>query len=104
MKIYNKLIRDKIPEIIKNSGRMPEIQSLDKNDTLEHLILKFDEEIEEFKEAYSIEELADILEIIHGLAYHLDYDMNELEEVRRSKYEKRGGFREGIKLMSVSKE
>ncbi len=47
------------------------------------------------------EELADILEIVHGLAYHLNYDWKALEKVRKQKYEERGGFERGIKLNRV---
>jgi len=95
---YNKLIRDKIPEIIESSNKEYKIHTVDKDETIKYLILKFSEEINEFKESYSIKELADILEIIHGLAYHLNYDMNELESIRKKKYNDRGGFEEGIIL------
>ena len=101
MKLYNKLVRDRIPQIIEDSGRTPETKSLNKEETIAFLIQKFDEEVEEFKEDHSMEELADILEIVHGLAYHLNYDFQALEKVRKQKFEERGGFEEGIKLIGV---
>ncbi len=48
-----------------------------------------------------MEELADILEIVHGLAYHLNYDLHALEKVRKQKFEERGGFEAGIKLNKI---
>lgn len=101
MKVYNKLVRDKIPEIIEATGKNYETTAVNKDDCIKYLIKKFDEEIEEFKEAYDTEELADILEIVHGLAYHLGVGMDELEKVRADKYATRGGFEDGIVLEKV---
>lgn len=95
---YDKLVRDRIPEIIKNSNKEYKIHVVDKDETIKYLIQKFSEELDEFEEAYAKEELADVLELIHGLAYHLDYDLNELESIRKDKYEKRGGFEDSIVL------
>ena len=101
MKIYDKIVRDKIPEIIKANNKEFESEIVSKEKALEYLLKKFDEEIEEFKEAYSVEELADILELVHGLAYHLAIDLKDLEEIRRKKSDDRGGFEKGIVLKRV---
>ena len=101
MKIYDKIIRDKIPEIIKANDKNLETEIVDKKKAVEYLIKKFDEEIEEFKKEYSIEELADILEIVHGLAHNLGVDFNDLENIRRKKADDRGGFEKGIVLRRV---
>ena len=98
---YNKLVRDKIPQIIEADGKQYDIKQVDKEETIKYLITKFDEEISEFKEDHSIEELADILEIIHGIAHHMEFDLVELEKVRAEKAEKRGGFIDGVVLGSV---
>jgi predicted house-cleaning noncanonical NTP pyrophosphatase (MazG superfamily) len=98
---YDKLVRDKIPEIIENSNKEFQIHTVDEKATIQYLIKKFDEELAEFKEAYSKEELADVLELIHGLAYQLDYDMEEIEAIRQDKHEKRGGFEQRIVLDHV---
>ncbi|BEP27857.1 nucleoside triphosphate pyrophosphohydrolase [Helicovermis profundi] len=101
MKTYNKLVRDKIPQIIEESGKECSIKYADKDETLKYLISKFDEEIKEFKEEYSVEELADILEIIYGITNNMGIDFSELEMIRKKKYEERGGFNEGIILEKV---
>lgn len=101
MKEYNKLVRDRIPEIIETAGKEYSTKIVQPDETVEYLIKKFSEEIDEFKEDHSIEELADILEIVHGLAYHLDIDLKELESVRKKKADERGGFKESIVLEKV---
>ena len=98
---YDKLIRDRIPEIIEKSGKEYQIHTVDRDTTIEYLIKKFDEELTEFKEAYSKVELADVLELIHGLAYQLEYDMEEIEKIRLDKRKKRGGFENRIILDHV---
>ena len=95
---YDKLVRDRIPEIIKNSNKEYKIHVVDKDETIKYLIRKFSEELDEFEESYAKEELADVLELIHGLAYHLDYDLGEIESIREDKYSKRGGFEDSIVL------
>ena len=95
---YDKLVRDRIPEIIKNSNKEYKIHVVDKDETIKYLIRKFSEELDEFEESYAKEELADVLELIHGLAYHLDYDLGEIESIREDKYDKRGGFEDSIVL------
>lgn len=101
MKIYNKLVRDNIPEIIEASGKTCSTKIVNHDETIDYLIKKFSEEIEEFQEAYSIEELADILEIVHGLAHHLNFDLVELESIRKQKSKERGGFEKSIVLNEV---
>ena len=101
MKIYNKLVRDKIPEIIEAAGKNFSTQIVDKDETINYLIKKFSEEIAEFEEDHSVEELADILEIVHGLAYHLNIDLKELETIRSQKSNDRGAFEKGIILEKV---
>jgi predicted house-cleaning noncanonical NTP pyrophosphatase (MazG superfamily) len=98
---YDKLIRDRIPEIIENSGKKYQIHTVDHDTAIEYLIKKFDEELTEFQEECSKVEPADVLELIHGLAYQLDYDMDEIEKIRLDKREKRGGFEKRIILDHV---
>lgn len=95
---YDKLVRDKIPEIIEKSNKEYKIHIVNSEEAIAYLTKKFSEELNEFNEAYAKEELADILELIHGLAYQLDYDMKEIEAIRKEKYDKRGGFEKNIVL------
>ena len=101
MKTYDKIVRDKIPQIIESKGKKSSSLVVDKDETIKYLIKKFSEEISEFEEEHSIEELADILEIVHGLAYHLDFDFSDLESIRKQKSIERGGFEKSIVLKEV---
>ncbi len=101
MIVYNKLVRDGIPEIIAGANKEYQTHIVDEKEAVTYLLEKFSEEIEEFREAYAKEELADILELIHGLAFHLKYDLEEIETIRQEKYDKRGGFEKGIILDHV---
>ena len=100
MKIYNKLVRDNIPEIIKRAGEDPKTRVLSDEEYLSALIKKLNEEYEEFKADESMEELADIQEVVNALAEELG-GIDKLEEVRREKHKKRGGFKNRIFLESA---
>jgi predicted house-cleaning noncanonical NTP pyrophosphatase (MazG superfamily) len=101
MKIYNKLVRDKIPQIIKADGKKLKSRILNDEEHLEELLKKLGEELEELKEARSVEELADVQEIVHAIAEAIGSSKNELEKVRAKKAEARGGFKDKIFLESA---
>jgi predicted house-cleaning noncanonical NTP pyrophosphatase (MazG superfamily) len=101
MKIYNKLVRDKIPQIIETSGSKCEIRIADKEEHYDLLEEKLKEEVGEFLEDKNIEELADVMEVLFGLAENLGYSEVELIRKREEKREERGGFKEGIVLKIV---
>ncbi|TCT15372.1 putative house-cleaning noncanonical NTP pyrophosphatase (MazG superfamily) [Natranaerovirga pectinivora] len=100
-KTYNKLVRDDIPKVIENSSKQCFI-SVVKGEELNQLLNeKLREEVEEYIESEELEELADILEVIHGILHFKNIDIKELEEIRFKKAKERGGFREGVKLIKV---
>lgn len=102
MKEYNKLVRDRIPEIIKKADKEPITEKACKEELKPFLLAKLDEEVAEYKESASPEELADILEIIYALSSHLhNLSITDLEEVRLQKKEERGSFDQGIILKKV---
>lgn len=101
MKEYNKLVRDKIPEIIKASGKECEIEIASMEERYKLLENKLQEEVGEFLEDKNLEELADIMEVLFGLADILGYSEEELLKARNKKKEERGGFKEGLVLKSV---
>ncbi|MDS0525913.1 nucleoside triphosphate pyrophosphohydrolase [Clostridium sp. SHJSY1] len=101
MKKYNKLVRDKIPEIIKRTGKECEFIIAPKERRYEFLEAKLKEEVEEFLEDKNLEELADIMEVLFGLANNLGYSEEDLLKMREKKKEERGGFKEGIVLKCV---
>ncbi|MFL0247345.1 phosphoribosyl-ATP pyrophosphohydrolase [Candidatus Clostridium stratigraminis] len=101
MKIYNKLIRDKIPQIIEADGNKYEIRIADKEEHYALLEAKLQEEVKEFLDGKNLEELADVMEVLFGLAESLGYSEEDLIRKREMKKEERGGFKEGIVLEKV---
>ncbi|SFU75225.1 nucleoside triphosphate pyrophosphohydrolase [Butyrivibrio sp. M55] len=99
--IHNKLVRDKIPEIIKNDGRRCETEILSDDEYLAMLDSKLDEELNEYHKDQNIEELADLMEVIYAVAEARGYTLEQLESVRKEKAEKRGTFKEKIFLKTV---
>jgi predicted house-cleaning noncanonical NTP pyrophosphatase (MazG superfamily) len=101
MKKYDKLVRDKIIEVIKKSGKECEFIIAPKEERYELLEAKLKEEVGEFLEDKNLEELADVMEVLFGLADALGYSEEDLLKKRQDKKEERGGFKEGIVLKSV---
>lgn len=101
MPIYNKLVRNKIPEIISASGKKANCRILGKDEYIKELDRKLDEECAEYRTDKNIEELADILEVIYAIAEARGYSATELERVRLEKSEKHGGFSQRIFLENV---
>lgn len=99
--IHNKLVRDLIPEIIEKSGKMPVCRTLCKQEYLEMLDKKLCEELNEYLSDKSMEEIADLLEVIRAVVHARGFSMEEVEEIRRNKQEKRGGFDKKIFLEKV---
>lgn len=96
---YNKLVRDKIPEIIAAQGEKPNIRILAQEEYLLHLEQKLDEETAEFHKDKNLEELADILEVVYALADCYGGKEALLEAFQR-KHDQRGGFSKRIFLIS----
>ena len=99
--MYNKLVRDRIPEIIRADGKRLKSRVLDDTEHLEALLKKLEEEVAELVEARNVEEMADVHEVLIALAEALHIDRQELEKVRRGKAAKRGGFQQKIFLEEV---
>ncbi|WP_035019829.1 nucleoside triphosphate pyrophosphohydrolase [Anoxybacillus flavithermus] len=108
MPIYNKLVRDLIPKIIEEAGKTFTTRTLSDEEYRQELRKKAFEELEEYMNASddvtAVEELADLLEIIHALAKCHGATIEQVEAVRASKAEKRGGFKEKIFLIEVHDE
>jgi predicted house-cleaning noncanonical NTP pyrophosphatase (MazG superfamily) len=100
-RIYNKLVRDKIPEIIHADNQTPTVRTLGRDEYLDSLVEKLKEEVEEFIQDKNTEELADIMEVIHALARCIDADPAAVEAIRQQKAESRGGFEKRMFLESV---
>lgn len=98
---YNKLVRDRIPEIIEKDNKSCDIRILEDKEYLEMLDAKLDEELAEYHKDQNLEELADLLEVIYAAAKARGYSAEELESCRKQKAEKRGGFEKKVFLESV---
>ena len=101
MKEYNKLIRDKIPEIIEAAGKRCIVEVLNETEYIDALDCKLNEELEEYQTDKSLEELADLLEVMYAVVRARGYTTEELERVRKQKAEKRGGFEKRLRLKGV---
>ncbi|MBD3339680.1 MAG: phosphoribosyl-ATP pyrophosphohydrolase [Candidatus Lokiarchaeota archaeon] len=101
MKIYNKLVRDNIPQIIKESGRNCTIKKLNDNEYFEYLNEKLKEEIDEYICDNDVEELVDIVEIIMSILKTKNISLTEFEKMKNIKKQKRGGFEKKILLISI---
>ena len=100
---YNKLVRDKIPEIIKRDGNKPITHIADSQEYWEKLKEKLKEEVDEFLKNSTEEELADILEVIYAICDFKKINRQKLELLRKKKAKKRGEFRKKIILDEVIK-
>ncbi|PID20209.1 phosphoribosyl-ATP pyrophosphohydrolase [Sporosarcina sp. P3] len=106
MPIYNKLVRDLIPEIIEADGKTCVTHTLTDSQYIAELHKKMHEELAEYEEATNaedaVEELSDLLELIHAAAAYHGATVEELEAVRAEKATARGGFDERIYLVEVA--
>lgn len=91
-----KLVRDKIPEIIKADGKVPITRVLSKKEYLEELDRKLNEEVAEYQADKSLEEMADILEVLFAICESRGYSIEELMHLKKIKQEERGAFKERI--------
>jgi len=103
--IYNKLVRDKIPHQINNEqGRKANYKILSDEQYIKELDKKLFEEAHEFIEEYSVEELGDLMEVIFTIMEIKNISMQQVEEARRIKENKKGGFKDKIYLIDVEQE
>lgn len=104
-KVYNKLVRDRIPEIIHQSGKSFNTRKLEHQDYIQELKNKAFEELNEYAQSNSsleaAEELADLLEVMHSLAEVHGFTFDQIEKIRHRKAEERGKLRERIFLIDV---
>lgn len=95
---YDKLVRDKIPEIIRDNGDKPIIHQAGDKEYEDKLKQKLEEEVKEFLDSEAKEELADILEVIRALSQAKGLDFESIEKIREEKAGERGSFADKIIL------
>ena len=105
MPTYNKLIRNKIPQIIKANGKTPTTRILPEEEYIKRNLQKTEEELTEYLEAdtkeHKLEELSDLLELINALAEYEGTTLEEIDKIRKKKAAERGGFQNRIFLKDV---
>ena len=101
---YHKAIRDKIPEIIAESGKKCNVKILSDEEFLEKLEEKLTEEVLEYQESKSLEELADILEVIDRILKIKGIKKGKLEEIQIMKKDERGGFDKNLFLIDTNEK
>ena len=101
MPVYNKIVRDKIPDIIKNENRKCNIKILSEKDAVNLLSQKILEEADEFIKEPSKEEMADIFEILHSIIKKYNWNYDEIEKIRINKANKNGSFDKNIFLIDT---
>lgn len=102
-KVYQKLVRDHIPEIIRQDGGTPVCRTLGEDELLSALRQKLSEEVQEYLLSGETEELADILEVVMALARTQGAPWEEVERILKEKRAARGGFEQGVFLERVVK-
>ena len=103
MKSYNKLVRDKIPEIIKTNGQAANLRKLDEDEYFKALNQKLTEEIAEYFEDYNTEELADVIEVVYAIVKCKGLSLEDFEIIRKRKLDERGGFEDRLMLVEVER-
>ena len=98
MKIYNKLVRDNIPEIMIKNGANPVIKTLNEEEYLKELNKKLLEEVKEYLESGLVEELVDIEEVLLAILETKNISTSKFEEIRLNKVKKRGAFKKRLYL------
>ena len=102
MKTYDKLVRDRIPEIIEARGAKASFRACaDDEEYLVRLVAKLKEEVDEFDRDRNAEELADVLEVVRALSARLGFDLADVEALRLKKAEERGAFEKRLILEST---
>lgn len=101
---YNKLIRDRIPEIIERSGKKPIIEQLDLDSYKKYLDIKLGEELQEYLESDEVDELADLVEVAYAILKYKGVDISEFEMLLIKKTESRGAFSKRLLLKEVREE
>lgn len=103
-KVHNKLVRDKIPQMLAAKGLKSTTRSLDDDEYRHELLKKLIEEATELLEDPSIEERADVEEVLRAIDTLFSFDTEQIEAERQRKHDERGGFADRIFLKKVSDE
>ena len=99
--VYNKLVRDRVPELVRKQGKRCKTDTLTDAQYLVALYRKMEEELAEYRANPCIEELADLYEVVRAVAVARGYSMQDLEDVRAEKERQRGAFGKRVFLLHI---
>lgn len=100
---YNKLVRDKIPQVIKQKGQTAIVHMANDKEYWLKLKEKLSEEVKEFSADASIEEFADVLEVLDAIAEFKNFSKKKVLSVKNTKAKQRGRFKKRIILEETKK-
>ena len=98
MKVYDKLVRDRIPEIIEASGNKCEVERVSDQVALEYLYKKLGEEVNELLDDKNLDEIADVMEVLFAIGKKYGYSEDDVLSKRNEKRNSRGGFDDNLVL------
>ncbi|RDY24298.1 phosphoribosyl-ATP pyrophosphohydrolase [Romboutsia maritimum] len=101
MKVYDKLVRDRIPEIIEASGNKCSVEVVGDDVALKYLYKKLDEEVGELLADRNLDEICDVMEVLFAIAGKYGYSDDEVLTMRCEKRCDRGGFENNIILKNT---
>ena len=101
MKVHNKLVRDKIPEIVEAAGKACVTHILSDDEYIVALETKLNEEVAEYQADKNLEEMADVLEVLQAICVARGHSIAQLEAMRAKKADEHGGFKDKIFLEYV---
>ena len=101
VKVYNKLIRDKIPRIIEEGGKKAILEKVSGKKYLSLLHAKLAEELKVYLDSQRVEELADLVEVVYAILDHKEVSLQEFEDIRKQKVMERGAFQDKLLLKEV---
>lgn len=104
MKVCNKLVRDKIPDIILKDNELPVTRILSDEEYIKELNNKLTQEVNKYLEEENVEEMVDILEVIRAILKYKKVSYSEIEDKRKKKVQKRGAFKEKVYLEKILQE
>jgi len=102
MKRYNKLVRDRIPEIIKKDGQKANVRVATDQEYEAKLFEKLNEEVSELVDSKSVDEMSDVYEVLEAIAKKLGFGQGEIIKLKNKKAKERGRFERRIILIEIS--
>ena len=102
--VYNQLVKDNVPKILKEKGSKPHIRTLNDNEYISELEISLDEYVARYTETGGMNELADIMELVYAIAKFKGYDQTKFNALVADRKKKYGGYDNRTYLLNVDEE